>query len=129
MITAAGGVCALGASGQKSERITWSTLAAANADIIICAFCGFNMKQNQERLAEVAAVPEWIEIKSKTKVFAADANAFYSRPGPRLIDGVELLAYILHEEPGRVKGIVVPTRDQMSELVGDSWIDVADRQR
>lgn len=128
MITAAGGICALGSSGQKSERITWTTLAASDADIIICAFCGFNMKQNQERLEEVADVPEWIDIKSKSRVFASDANAFYSRPGPRLIEGVELLAYILHEEPGHVKEIVVPTKGQMSELVGGIWVDVADRK-
>lgn len=129
MITAAGGICALGASGEKSERITWSTLERAKADIIICAFCGFDLKQNQERLEEIAAVPEWIDIKSKTRVFASDANAFYSRPGPRLIEGVELLAYILHEEPGHVKGIVTPSRGQMSELIDGSWVDVADRQR
>lgn len=127
MITAAGGVCVLGESGQKSVRITWETLAACNADIIICAFCGFNMKQNQERLEEVAEVPGWIAIASKTRVFAADANAFYSRPGPRLIEGVELLAYILHEEPGHVQGIVTPKKGQMSELVNGSWVDVADR--
>jgi iron complex transport system substrate-binding protein len=128
MVTAAGGVCALGASGEKSVRITWGTLAACEADIIVCAFCGFNLVENQERLKEVAHVPEWIAIASQSRVFASDASAFYSRPGPRLIDGVELLAYVLHEEPGTVRNIVTPAAGQMSELVDGRWIDVASRK-
>jgi iron complex transport system substrate-binding protein len=127
MIAAAGAICALGASGQKSVRITLQTLAECNADVIVCAFCGFNMEENRKRLQEVVDLPEWIAIASQTRVFASDANAFYSRPGPRLIDGVELLAYILHEEPGHMKGIVTPQKGQMSELVNGSWIDVFDR--
>lgn len=129
MIEAAGGICCLGESGQKSTRITWETLAASKPDIIVCAFCGFNLRENEERLLEVKDVPEWVEISSKVRLVASNANAYYSRPGPRLIDGVELLARLLHKETGALDGVVQAEEGQMSEFIDGKWVDLSTMSR
>lgn len=128
MIEAAGGICCLGESGQKSTRITWETLAACEPDIIVCSFCGFNLRENEERLEEIKDVPEWIDISSKARIVASNANAYYSRPGPRLIDGVELLARLLHGDTGALDGVVQPELGQMSELINGKWVDLSSVQ-
>lgn len=124
-IEAAGGICALGESGHQSERISWETLAACKPDIVVCAFCGFNLAENEQRLGEVAGLPEWEAIASRTRVIASDANAFFSRPGPRLIEGVEQLAYIMHGD--EIPELAPPVKGQISELIDGEWIDLSMR--
>ena len=95
MVTAAGGHPVLGASGTRSARTTWAAVAAASPAVGVAAPCGFGLGESA-RLAAGAAdrapagVPLW----------AVDANASFARPGPRLVDGVEALAAILHPEAG-----------------------------
>jgi len=92
MVDSAGGECVLGTAGEKSTRVTWDDVRAGAPDVIVCAPCGFDL-DGSERLAravlgELPPAPVW----------AVDANASYARPGPRLVDGVEALAGILHPE-------------------------------
>jgi len=103
MIDVAGGICCLGESGQKSKRITWKEFTEAKADVIIAGFCGYDLKQNEEECDKVKT-KEWLDIIDKCntneiEIYASNATAYYSRPGPRLIDGTELLAHILHRTP------------------------------
>ena len=94
MVEAAGGRCVLGRSGERSFRTSWTELVAgpaAAAEVVVCAPCGFGLDESARLAAEVAdrlppGVPLW----------AVDANASFARPGPRLVDGVEALAGILH---------------------------------
>lgn len=95
MVTSAGGASALGAAGAKSYRTTWDDVVSAAPDVVVCAPCGFGLHESARLAAEVAArgvlpvgVPVW----------AVDANASFARPGPRLVDGVEALAAILHPD-------------------------------
>jgi iron complex transport system substrate-binding protein len=124
-VEAAGGVCAIGKAGEKSVRVEWSTLLALEIDVVVCAFCGFNLIQNQERLEEIAGEPEWETLKSRTRVFASDASAYFSRPGPRLIDGAEKLAYALHGAEALAGVVEKPRSGEFSELENGKWIDLS----
>jgi iron complex transport system substrate-binding protein len=96
MVTAAGGRSVLGSSGARSERTTWAAVAAAAPEVVVAAPCGFGLDDAARLAGEVCTagalpgVPLW----------AVDANASFARPGPRLVDGVEALAAILHPDAG-----------------------------
>ena len=96
MIAAAGGLSVLGVAGRPSERVDGDRIAAARPEVVICAPCGLDLAASAraaERVLELGVLP------GRAQVWAVDANASYARPGPRLVDGVEALAGILH--PGR----------------------------
>jgi hypothetical protein len=122
-VTAAGGICALGKSGSKSERVTWDMVKSCNPDVIVLAFCGFDLDECQRRVEEIRDLPDWKLLTSKTRVYATDASAYFSRPGPRLVDGVELLAYILLGD--KLSELRRPVLGQVSEYVQGQWIDLS----
>lgn len=66
---------------------------------------------------------EWQAIAAETRVIASDANAFFSRPGPRLVDGVELMAYVMHGDT--IPELAPPGKGQMSELIDGKWLDLS----
>jgi iron complex transport system substrate-binding protein len=95
MVTMAGGHNVLGTEGEKSFRTSWSDVAAAAPEVVVCAPCGYGLEQSvalAEDLARSDVLPAGVQL------WAVDANASFARPGPRLVDGVEALAGILHEE-------------------------------
>lgn len=96
MIDAAGGTCAVGEKGQKSRRVTWESLHDIRADIIVNAFCGYDLAQNERECDKLNGHPDWIKFTSSARVYASNASAYFSRPGNRLIDGTELLAFVIH---------------------------------
>lgn len=95
MVTAAGGECVLGTAGQRSFRTSWEQVRTAAPQIVVCAPCGFGLPE-ATRLA--STVVEAGVLPAGVPVWAVDANASFARPGPRLVDGVEALAAILHPE-------------------------------
>jgi iron complex transport system substrate-binding protein len=97
LIEYAGGVDLFGLPGERSEVRTWEEIAAGRPEVIVCMPCGYDAERSLEE-AEAYA-DELAEIGAK-RVVAVDAAAYFSRPGPRLVDGLELLAHILH--PDRV---------------------------
>jgi iron complex transport system substrate-binding protein len=95
MVQAAGGRSVLGGSGARSERTTWEEVAATGPAVVVAAPCGFGLAESARLAAEVAdRVPPGVPL------WAVDANASFARPGPRLVDGVEALAAILHPGAG-----------------------------
>jgi iron complex transport system substrate-binding protein len=97
MIAAAGGVTAIGTSGQKSVQIGWNDIAAAAPDVVVVSPCGYRLAGAAELATAVldrGVLPEGVPV------WAVDADTAYVRPGPRLVDGVEALAAVLH--PGAV---------------------------
>ncbi|GAB3067772.1 cobalamin-binding protein [Pedococcus soli] len=95
MVTVAGGTNALGDAGEKSVRVTWEAVRASAPEVVVCAPCGYDLEGSTE-LAHAAIASG--ELPSDAPVWAVDANASFARPGPRLVDGVEALAGILHPE-------------------------------
>jgi iron complex transport system substrate-binding protein len=92
MVAAAGGEDPLGQSGGDSRRMTWDDVAASEPEMLIVAPCGYG-------LSEAIAVAERLPQIVDAEVYAVDANAYFARPGPRVAEGVELLAHVFH--PGR----------------------------
>jgi iron complex transport system substrate-binding protein len=97
LVEMAGGEDVLGFAGERSEETTWETVAAAEPDVVVVMPCGFDAAQSLEQAGSFA--PQLAAIGAR-RVVAVDAAAYFSRPGPRLVDGIELLAHILH--PDRV---------------------------
>ncbi len=93
MVTAAGGEPVLGAAGEKSVRVTWDAVHAAAPDVVVVAPCGFDRAEAQRQADGLVAAGL---LPAGVGVHAVDANGQWARPGPRLVDGVEELAALLH---------------------------------
>ena len=100
MVEFAGGLDALARKGTDSVRITWDEVRRWAPEILLLSLCGFNAHKALEQAPQLFSAPGWLDlpaVKSR-RVYAVDANAYFARPGPRLIDGVELLAHLLHPQ-------------------------------
>ena len=95
LIELAGGEDVMGFAGEPSQEFEWETLAAAQPEIVVVMPCGYDAPRAH---AEALAFFEPLAGLQARRVTAVDAAAYFSRPGPRLIDGVELLAHILHPQ-------------------------------
>lgn len=95
LIEYAGGVDVLGMAGEHSERVGWELVAAAEPDVVIVMPCGYDAPSAH---AQALGFADRLASIGAGQVVAVDANAYFSRPGPRLVDGLELLASILHPE-------------------------------
>jgi iron complex transport system substrate-binding protein len=95
LIEYAGGIDLFGLPGEPSETRSWDELAAARPDVVVCMPCGYDAERALEE-AETFA-DELAELGAE-RVVAVDAAAYFSRPGPRLVDGLELMAHILHPD-------------------------------
>jgi iron complex transport system substrate-binding protein len=98
MIAWAGGIDAVARPGDSSARLTWSRVAAADPDMIVVMPCGFDAAGAGEQIATISGRPEWQALRAVRdgRVYAVDANGCFSRPGPRLVDGIETLARCFH---------------------------------
>ena len=100
MVAAAGGTDVAGMSGEPSHRMRWPDVAKLEPDVVILAPCGFDLDRTLAEIVplDVSAHLLGTPARQESRVFAVDANATFSRPGPRLADGVELLAHLLHPD-------------------------------
>jgi iron complex transport system substrate-binding protein len=95
MIELAGGEDALGLPGERSRTVEWSEVEAVAPEVVISMPCGYYAEQ---AAAETMRWRGHLALAGPRAVFAVDAAAYFSRPGPRLVDGVELLGHLLHPE-------------------------------
>jgi iron complex transport system substrate-binding protein len=95
MISVAGGTPSLGTPGRPSERVSWEDVRASRPDVVVCAPCGYDVG-GAAALGAEALGQGW--LPDGIPVWAVDANASFARPGPRLVDGIEALAAILHPD-------------------------------
>ncbi len=109
LIEYAGGFDVLGLPGENSETRTWDEVKAAGPEVVVVMPCGFDAERALEEAEDHA---DELEELGARRVVCVDAAAYYSRPGPRLVDGLELMAHILHpdrvpEAPGTVLEFVL----------------------
>ncbi|GFE69718.1 cobalamin-binding protein [Chroococcus sp. FPU101] len=100
LIEMAGGKSVLGSSGQYSPYINWDELLKANPDVIIIMPCGFDLERTHQEAQVLKNHSDWKNLQAvqQNKVYLTDGNAYFNRPGPRLVDSLEILAEILHPE-------------------------------
>jgi iron complex transport system substrate-binding protein len=108
LIEYAGGHDVLGMPGQHSEQRTWDEVRAARPDVVIVMPCGYDADR---ALEEAGTYADELASLGARRVVAVDAAAYFSRPGPRLVDGLELLGHILHPDrlpdaPGPVHEVI-----------------------
>jgi iron complex transport system substrate-binding protein len=95
IIELAGGTDVLGFAGEHSEQSSWEVVAAARPDVVVVMPCGYDADRSRE---EALAYADELRAVGAGRVVAVDAAAYFSRPGPRLVDGLELMAHVLHPD-------------------------------
>ena len=100
MVRIAGGFDGLGKSGEPSTMMDWRKVVQYAPEFIILMPCGFDMKRTVRESATLTDYPKWRELPAveEGRVYAVDASSYFSRSGPRVVDGVEILASIFHPE-------------------------------
>ena len=98
MVAKAGGEDVLGRAGEPSFRVTGEQIEASGAEFIVVMPCGFNVKRTVTEYGAVKFPDGYMNLPAvrERRVFAVDANSYFSRPGPRLAEGVALLAHLFH---------------------------------
>jgi iron complex transport system substrate-binding protein len=97
MIELAGGRPVLATAGQRSVRLSWPEVLAADPEVLILMPCGFGLRQTIEQYDEMTLPEGWGSLSAvrEGRVYGVDGSAYFSRPGPRLVDGLEILGAIL----------------------------------
>lgn len=103
LVELAGGKNLFGEPGKHTGRLRWEELRAANPDVLIALPCGFDLARTRAEMSSLLNKPGWSDLKAvrKDRVFLCDGSAFFNRPGPRLVESLEILAEILHPEKFR----------------------------
>jgi iron complex transport system substrate-binding protein len=100
LVNLAGGQSLFTLTGQPSAHLQWETLIASNPDVIIFMPCGFDLHRTRQEAKLLTQRPEWQKLHATQagRVYVTDGNYYFNRPGPRLVDSLEVLAEILHPE-------------------------------
>ena len=100
MVEVAGGEDALGFAGRDSRKIPWETVVAYDPEVLVLMPCGFDVDRTAADIPLLAKNVGWRSITAVKSgaVFATNGSAYYSRPGPRLVDGLELMSRMIHPE-------------------------------
>ena len=100
LVAMAAGENIFGESGLASPWLTWEALIQADPDVILITPCGYDIEESRQNMPVLTSDKEWPNLKAvKTnRVFIADGNHYFNRPGPRLAESLEILAEILHPE-------------------------------
>jgi iron complex transport system substrate-binding protein len=96
LISMAGGRNLFGEAGRHSPWLSWEELAAADPDVIVLAPCGFDLARTEQELYWMTQRPGWSCLRAR--VYVADGNQYFNRPGPRIVETLRILAEILHPE-------------------------------
>ena len=100
MVDYAGGVDGLGRLGKPSHRIDWTEVVKYQPEIIVLSPCGFDTNEVMEEAHVLASYEGWKKTPAfkSSRIYAVNASAYFSRSGPRVVDGLEILAHIIHPE-------------------------------
>jgi iron complex transport system substrate-binding protein len=98
LVRLAGGAPVLSPEGEDSLRVPWEALRAADPEVLVIACCGHTVERTKRDIPVLEALPGWQQLRAvrDRRVYLADGSAYFSRPGPRVIDTLEILAEMLH---------------------------------
>ncbi len=97
-IALAGGQCALGDAGELSNRISWDDVLHCQPEMVVCMPCGFDLSGAIAEFESARTLHDWRDMPAPYlhQLVCVDGSAYFSRPGPRVVDGIEILAGLLH---------------------------------
>jgi iron complex transport system substrate-binding protein len=103
LVALAGGQSLYGRAGEPSPWVRWEDVRAADPDVVLVAACGFDRARARRELRPLLAQPGFAALSAARagRVYVLDGNAYFNRPGPRLVESLEILAEILHPEAFR----------------------------
>ncbi|TWT89460.1 cobalamin-binding protein [Stieleria varia] len=98
LVEIAGGREIIGVAGERSVTTPWERIVAADPDVIVLACCGFDVDRTLQDMPILKSYPGWSDLRCvrSGRVYVVDGSAYFSRPGPRLVDSLELIAHALH---------------------------------
>jgi iron complex transport system substrate-binding protein len=98
LVEMAGGVNLFGEAGRHAPWLTWEALCRRDPEVIVVLPCGFDIARTRQDMAALTGRPEWPRLRAarSERVYLADGNQFFNRPGPRLAESLEILAEVLH---------------------------------
>jgi iron complex transport system substrate-binding protein len=106
MVRIAGGIDKLGREGADSVRMRWEDVVHWSPEVLIVMPCGYDLEKTAARAQQLSSYPGWADLPAVRdgRVYAVDANSYFARPGPRVVEGTELLAHLLHPDLFEWKG-------------------------
>lgn len=112
LVRIAGGIEGIGREGERSRTTEWDEIVRFDPEFLIVACCGFNVERTMLDIPLLMRYPGFRELTCarQNQVFVIDGNAYFSRPGPRLVDSLELLAHTLHPEIHSLPPGLAPAR-------------------
>ncbi|MBX9653667.1 cobalamin-binding protein [bacterium] len=115
LIEMAGGREMIGKTGEKSRRITWQDVLDARPEVLLIACCGYSLERTKDDASKLQQLPGWSELPAVNhkRVYVTDGNAYFSRPGPRLIDSLEIAVHAIHPEMCSVSSSIVHATRQL----------------
>jgi iron complex transport system substrate-binding protein len=98
LVELAGGRLLFGEAGRHSPRLAWDEFVRQDPDTIFVMPCGWDVPKAREEMGALTRQPEWPNLQAvrQRRVFLTDGNQYFNRPGPRLVDSLEILAEVLH---------------------------------
>ena len=103
MVELVGGTNLLTEKGQPSRQVTWRQIRDATPEVVVYMPCGYYLEEAEEEALRLYGNPEFADTPAAREgnVFAVDATSYFSRPGPRIVDGLEIMAWAVHPEAYR----------------------------
>jgi iron complex transport system substrate-binding protein len=100
MVELAGGSDALARKGTDSVRIPWEEVLQWSPEILIFSPCGFHLAPSLRQISHLESLPGWADLPAvrSGRVYVVDADSYFARPGPRVVEGTELLAHLIHPD-------------------------------
>lgn len=100
LVALAGGVNLFGEAGKHAPWMTWEALVAADPEVLVVLPCGFDIARTRQEMPALTQRPGWAQLRAVRtgQVYLLDGNQFFNRPGPRLVESLEILAEVLHPE-------------------------------
>jgi iron complex transport system substrate-binding protein len=100
LVSLAGGTPLFGKPGAHSPWLAWQELRDADPDVVVILPCGFDRERSRRELPPLLAQPGWDALTAVKagRVYLADGNQYFNRPGPRLVESLEILAEVLHPD-------------------------------
>jgi len=100
LVDLAGGREVIGKPQERSVQVAWNDILSANPEVLMIACCGFSVERTLQDLDILKSFPYWKSLScvKSNRVFVVDGSAYFSRPGPRLVDSLEILAHALHPD-------------------------------